>query len=114
MCLRRMLPGCGCRDPEDKQIQRELLQVKRTQREEQKASAHLFKGALGPPPKPKPAAAAGAPGPQQQVDAAAPAGAAAAGSAAAGAGAPWWQPLFALLAALLAWLRQAWRRQHRD
>eukprot|EP00879_Flechtneria_rotunda_P005210 GHRR01005492.1.p1 GENE.GHRR01005492.1~~GHRR01005492.1.p1 ORF type:complete len:384 (+),score=144.45 GHRR01005492.1:94-1245(+) len=41
-------------DPDDRQIQRELTALKRTQREEQQATAQLFKGALGPAPKPRP------------------------------------------------------------
>jgi hypothetical protein len=49
--------GCGLwligRDPDDKQIQKELLQLKRVKKEEERATAHLFKGWVGPPPKPK-------------------------------------------------------------
>jgi hypothetical protein len=121
-----------CRDPEDREIQRELLTLKRVQKEEQKATASLFKGALGPPPKPKPGSglddiepeqpAAGEPAAAEApVEAAAggAAGSAAARRTAAAAaadvsrsssssrgGGGFLQPLFALLAMLLGWLGQ--------
>jgi cobalamin biosynthesis Mg chelatase CobN len=42
-----------CRDPEDKQIQRELRALKGLIKEEKAASAKVFKGAFGAAPKPK-------------------------------------------------------------
>jgi hypothetical protein len=76
---------CAHSDPDDKQIQKELRSLKALIKEEQAASAKLFKGALGPAPKPKPGGSSLA-----SRDAAAAAAAAAAtggGSAAAAAGA---------------------------
>jgi hypothetical protein len=43
-----------CREPEDAAILKELNAVKRSQKEEAKASAKLYKGSLGPRPKPIP------------------------------------------------------------
>jgi hypothetical protein len=44
---------CTCRDPEDKQIQRELRALKGLIKEEKAASAKVFKGAFGAAPTPK-------------------------------------------------------------
>jgi hypothetical protein len=114
--LTRLSPCC--RDPEDREIQREFLTLKRVQKEEQKATASLFKGSLGPPPKPKPGGGLNDMEPpqqqeQQQPAAAEPAPAAEPAAAARDVGASsrsrssgggLLQPLFALIAMLLSWL----------
>jgi hypothetical protein len=121
-----MLQRAVCRDPEDREIQRELLTLKRVQKEEQKATASLFKGSLGPPPKPKPGGGLNDMEPPQQEQPAAAEPAAAAeeppaakepaaarraeaarvvsSSNSSSEGGAFLQPLFALIAVLLSWL----------
>lgn len=48
-----LAPTCLCRDPEDKQILRELRALKGLIKEEKAESAKVFKGAFGAAPKPK-------------------------------------------------------------
>eukprot|EP00882_Tetradesmus_deserticola_P015422 GHRQ01016433.1.p1 GENE.GHRQ01016433.1~~GHRQ01016433.1.p1 ORF type:complete len:408 (+),score=180.53 GHRQ01016433.1:412-1635(+) len=112
------LGAAAALDPDDREIQRELLALKRLQREEQKATSALFKGSLGPAPKPKPgggisdmyslqqeqSAAAGGAAEPQAAAAARHAQGSRHGSSSRGGGLL--QPLFALIAMLLGWLQR--------
>lgn len=91
--------------------------MKRVQKEEEKATAKLFKGSLGPPPKPRPegspSSSTSTTGQQQQR------AAAGVGSSSRAVGSNnrgvtgFLQPLFALMSLLVQWLQQVFRLEVR-